>query len=92
MSAAVTDEDRKVAQTIHAYWVDFARTGDPNGAGLTNWPRYDVQNDAIFDFRGDGTQAAVPDPWKARLDLAEHLSNTTKVRNSYQMRIRTSPR
>jgi para-nitrobenzyl esterase len=92
VSAAVTDEDRKVAQTIHAYWVDFARTGDPNGAGLTNWPRYDVQNDAIFDFRGDGTQAAVPDPWKARLDLAEHLSNTTKVRNSYQMRIRTSPR
>jgi len=26
------------------------------------------------------TQAAVPDPWKSRLDLAEHLSDTTPVR------------
>jgi para-nitrobenzyl esterase len=77
---AVTDEDRQVAQTMHAYWVNFAKTGNPNGPGLTNWPRYDVQRDVIFDFRGDGTQAAVPDPWKARLDLAEHLSNTTPVR------------
>jgi para-nitrobenzyl esterase len=76
----VTDEDRKVAQTIHAYWVNFAKTGNPNGPGLTNWPRYDAQKDVIFDFRGDGTQAAVADPWKARLDLAEHLSNTTPVR------------
>jgi para-nitrobenzyl esterase len=77
---AVTDEDRKVAKTIHTYWVNFAKTGNPNGPGLTNWPRYDAQKDVIFDFRGDGTQAAVPDPWKARLDLAEHLSNTTPVR------------
>jgi para-nitrobenzyl esterase len=76
----VTDEDRKVAKTIHAYWVNFAKTGNPNGQGLTNWPRYDAQKDVIFDFRGDGTQSAVPDPWKARLDLAEHLSNTTPVR------------
>ena len=76
----VTDEDRQVAQTVHAYWVNFAEIGNPNGQGLTNWPRYEVQKDVILDFRGDGTQAAVPDPWKARLDLAEHLSNTTPVR------------
>jgi para-nitrobenzyl esterase len=77
---AVTDEDRQVAQTVHAYWINFAKTGNPNGPGLTNWPRYDAQKDVILDFRRDGTQAAVPDPWKARLDLAEHLSNTTPVR------------
>lgn len=77
---AVTDGDRGVARTIHRYWVNFAKTGNPNGPGLTNWPRYDAQRDVLLDFRGDGTQAAVPDPWKARLDLAEHLSNTTPVR------------
>jgi para-nitrobenzyl esterase len=73
-------EDYAVARTINAYWVNFARTGDPNGPGLTNWPRYSSSKDEILDFRPDGTQLAGPDPWKARLDLAEHLSNTTKVR------------
>lgn len=26
--------DRKLADTMSSYWVNFARTGDPNGAGL----------------------------------------------------------
>ena len=78
--APPTPEDYAVAKTINAYWVNFARTGNPNGSGLTNWPLYDAKKDVILDFHGDGSQVAVQDPWKARLDLAEHLSNTTKVR------------
>jgi carboxylesterase type B len=31
----------------------FARTGDPNGAGLPEWPRYDAANRSclVFDER-----------------------------------------
>jgi para-nitrobenzyl esterase len=47
---APTAQDQAVSRMAQSYWVNFAKTGDPNGAGLPAWPRYDPSKDLIFDF------------------------------------------
>ena len=37
----VQPEDWRLSDTIGAYWTNFAKTGNPNGTGLPEWPRYD---------------------------------------------------
>ncbi|HEX5229065.1 MAG TPA: carboxylesterase family protein, partial [Bryobacteraceae bacterium] len=54
-----TDEDRKVADEMSSYWVNFARSGDPNSKGMAKWPVYDghEQNVMIFGNVPEGKQA-----------------------------------
>jgi para-nitrobenzyl esterase len=66
----LTPADAAIADVANAYWVAFAKTGDPNGPGRPNWPRYDAAQDLLLNFAERGP-AAEPDPWKARLDLIE---------------------
>ncbi len=73
-----TPQDQAVSRMAQSYWVNFAKTGDPNGAGLPIWPRYDPSKDLIFDFHPDGSASAVPDPWKARLDVMQLATDSGK--------------
>jgi para-nitrobenzyl esterase len=42
---------------LQAYWTNFARTGDPNGEGLPEWPVYDVETRPYLEFTNDGPVA-----------------------------------
>lgn len=45
-----TDADQKVADEMSSYWVNFAKTGDPNGKGLNKWPVYDGKIPSVMVF------------------------------------------
>ncbi len=69
----LTAADKATARAMHTYWVNFGKTGDPNGNGVPEWPRYSADKDILLDFTDDGP-VAMPDPWKARLDLVEAIA------------------
>jgi para-nitrobenzyl esterase len=68
--SAVTAHDAAVAKATHAYWVNFGKSGDPNGPGLAKWPAYAATSDQLMLFQADGVAAGQQDPWKERLDVA----------------------
>jgi para-nitrobenzyl esterase len=73
-----TAEDQALSRTVQSYWVNFAKTGDPNGEGLPTWPRHDPRKDSILEFRPDGTAVAGPDARKARLDVMQLATDSGK--------------
>jgi len=77
--SAVTAHDAAVAKTAHAYWVNFGKTGDPNGTGLAHWPAYSAAADELLIFQADGVAAGQKDPWKVQLDLARQRAEAPGV-------------
>jgi para-nitrobenzyl esterase len=64
----VTYDDKVMGAFASAYWVSFARTGDPNSGGRLVWPRHDPAVDRIMHFTNSGVIVGT-DPLKQRLDL-----------------------
>ncbi len=63
-----TAADKAMGDLASAYWVAFAKTGDPNGGGRPQWPRHDPAVDSLINFTNTGVVVG-PDPLKPRLDL-----------------------
>ena len=58
LGGPATQADHKVSSDLQAYWTNFARSGDPNGAGLPVWPRFDPKERKFLEFAAGGPVVA----------------------------------
>ena len=65
-------EHRKVSELMASYWTNFAKTGDPNGPGLPQWPVYDRQ-DGYAVMHLEANPGAAPDRHRSRYEFLDHL-------------------
>jgi para-nitrobenzyl esterase len=64
--------DWELAKTMSGYWVRFAATGDPNGPGLPEWPKYTESTDRYLEL-GDQTVVHTGVVTRAQADLFNRI-------------------
>lgn len=74
--AALDPQDEKAARLANAYFVNFAKTGNPNGRGLPRWTTFDPQADNLLMLYEDATAKSVVDPAKRKLDAVQQAADT----------------
>jgi para-nitrobenzyl esterase len=47
---AYADSDRRLAEAMSNYWINFIKTGNPNGSTLPRWPVYDMASEPYLEF------------------------------------------
>ena len=55
-SFTLEEADKRLHAAMSGYWINFAKTGDPNGEGLPKWPAYDMETESYMEL-GDKIQA-----------------------------------
>jgi para-nitrobenzyl esterase len=63
------DSDRKVSALMVGYWTNFAKTGNPNGTGLAEWPAYNAKSRQVM--RLDVSPKAEAETNRARYELQD---------------------
>lgn len=78
--APVVPQDEAVAHLLNSYWVNFAKTDDPNGPDLPKWPVYSPTSNELLETGSDGRAVGKSDPKQARLDVVEKAITTGSLR------------
>jgi len=70
--------DLQLGDIISSMWINFAKTGDPNGPGLPEWPAYEPSTDVLMTF-GDAPKAE-PTPLEEKLKFIDEWKASQQAR------------
>jgi para-nitrobenzyl esterase len=66
------EQDRTLSELMASYWTNFAKKGDPNGAGLPRWPVYS-SSDGYQVMHLEANPHAAPDALRPRYEFLDKL-------------------
>jgi len=69
LAGGASDKDKQVIALTQDYWTNFAKTGDPNGAGLPAWPAFTPSDRETLVF--DDETKAKADYRRAQVGVME---------------------
>jgi para-nitrobenzyl esterase len=69
LAPAARAEDTAMSELVSSYWTNFAKTGNPNGAGLPNWPAFSVAKQETMFL--DAKSSARPLPNMPQLEALD---------------------
>jgi para-nitrobenzyl esterase len=58
--AKLTPDDFAISETVATYWTNFAKRGDPNGAGVPAWPGFTGKDGQVMYFKNTAYPGPVP--------------------------------
>ena len=71
-----SDEDYKLSDIMQQYWVNFAKTGDPNGEGLPKWQMRAEGQEKLLQL--DTTIKMIDDPNHQLYEVIDKYQNSIK--------------
>jgi para-nitrobenzyl esterase len=57
VSSVFGTRDGGTSAAMQLYWTNFAKTGNPNGAGVPQWPKFDASARGYLEFAESGPVA-----------------------------------
>lgn len=76
-----TDTDWQLAQQMMTYWVQFAKSGNPNADSLPYWPAFKSDNGKTMEFADKAVASSAQEPVLCRAFFAAvggpEMANTT---------------
>jgi len=49
-----------LSDLIRSYWINFAKSGDPNGSGLPPWPAFTEKDQRVMFFNSAAGAKPIP--------------------------------